>query len=106
MSRRPNKTWLQRLGLREAAPDPAEWVPVFWAGVNDLETGFSQAAADAAKALEDAGLEVTQQPHVLPDDTGFNQAAGGFSPSASGRIRIAVLVHRRDFERAKEVLGR
>jgi len=98
------KSWLERLGL-QAAPDPEEWV-LASSGRIDANTGDSRAAAEAARALSQAGIEAQQKRYVLPDNAGFNQAAGGFTPSVTDRIRVGVLVHRRDLEQAKEVLGR
>jgi hypothetical protein len=100
----PKKSWRDWLGLRAPAPDPNDWVLATSARVDNAETSHSKGAARAAQALEHAGLEVQQRPYVLPDETGFNRAAGGFSPSGVDRIRIAVLVHRRDLERATAVL--
>jgi hypothetical protein len=100
----PRKSWRERLGLRQPVPDRDEWVPVTAAPIDNAETGFSSDATQAAQALKDAGVEAQQRPFVLPDSTGFMGAAGGFSRGVTDRIQVAVLVHRRDFERAKEVL--
>ncbi len=100
---RPRKNWRERLGLGQPEPGPADWVSVISARVTDAETGFSRTAARAAQVLTDAGMETEQRPYTLPDNTSFNRLPGAIS-SPVDRIRVAVLVRRRDLERAKEVL--
>jgi hypothetical protein len=100
---RPKKGWRERLGLKQPEPDPEDWVSVTSARINNFVTGFSRTAARAAQALTDTGIETEQRPYALPDTTGYQRLPGAI-PSPADRIRVAVLVRRRDLERAKEVL--
>jgi hypothetical protein len=75
------------------------------ARIDNAETGSSTTAARAAQVLTDTGIETQQRPYALPDNTGYLRLSGAI-PSPVDRIRIAVLVRRRDLERAKEVLRR
>lgn len=76
---------------------------VILAHANNAQTGFSRTAARAAQELTDASIEAEQRPYTLPDSTGFHALPGAI-PSPFDRIRVAVLVRRRDLERANEVL--
>ncbi len=102
-SGRPRKSWREHLGLGQPELDPDDWVSVTSTRIDDAETGFSRAAARAAQALTDAGIETEQRPYALPDTTGYHRLPGAI-PGPADRIRVAVLVRRRDLERAKEVL--
>jgi hypothetical protein len=102
-SRGSRKSWRERLGLQEPEPDPGDWVPVTSAGINNGATGFSRTAARAAQVLTDTGIETEQRPYVLADAGGYLRLPGAI-PSSADRIRVAVLVRRRDLDRAKEVL--
>ena len=98
----PKKSWRDRLGLRQAAPDPDEWVPVSSAHVDNAETGFSKGAARVVQVLEDAGRETEQRPYVLPDHTGYH----ALNPAGvNERIGVAVLVRQRDLDAARVGLG-
>jgi hypothetical protein len=87
-------------GSSRPPQDPDEWVPVTSATVDDANTGFSSLASRSAKALEAAGIETQQKPYVLPDAPA-TQTSG---PDVTDRIRVAVLVHYRDLDRARERL--
>jgi hypothetical protein len=102
-SGRPRKSWRERLGVQRPAPDPDDWVSVISARVNDAETGFSGTAVRAAKVLTESGIQTERRPYALPDSGGYLRLPGAL-PSSVDRIRVAVLVRRRDLERAKEVL--
>jgi hypothetical protein len=78
-------------------------VPVTTALIDNAETGFSTTAARAAQLLTDTGIETEQHPYALPDNTGSLGLSGAI-PSPVDRIQVAVVVRRRDLERAKEVL--
>jgi hypothetical protein len=103
-SPRPKRSWRERLGLQQPAPDPDEWVTAVSTVVDDTETGFSELADSAVTALAQDGIETERRPYVIPDRGGVNWLPG-FTPNASDRIRIAVLVRRRDLERARAALG-
>ena len=97
---RQRRTWRERLGLQPPPQDPDEWVPVTSATVDDANTGFSSLASPSAKALEAAGIETQQKPYVLPDAPATRTSG----PDVTDRIRVAVLVHHRDLDRARERL--
>lgn len=90
-------------GLRSAAPSHEDLVPVGSAAVDDPQTGFSEDAARVTRLLTDAGVEAHQRPYVLPDRA-INSLPLAQSPNPVDRIRIAVVVHATDLERAKEIL--
>jgi hypothetical protein len=102
-SPRTGKSWRERLGLAPAAPDPDDWVPVLSARVTDPGAHTSRTATRAAQLLTESGVEFEQRPYTLPDDGGYHRLVGTV-PSAVDRVRIAVLVRRRDLERAKDLL--
>ena len=77
-------------------------MPVTSASVDNPQTGFSSLASRAAKALETAGIETQQKPYALPDEP----ATRSSGPDVIDRIRVAVLVHHRDLDRARERLHR
>jgi hypothetical protein len=94
------RTWRERLGLQPPPQDPDAWVPVTSASVDNAQTGFSSLASRSAKALEAAGIETQQKPYVLPDEPATHTSG----PEVTDRIRVAVLVHYRDLDRAREQL--
>jgi hypothetical protein len=77
-------------------------------GIDEPETGFSDAAAKISGALAEAGIEAQQRVYARPDQgrtSAFTvQALVGGLPAVN-RVRIAILVHNRDLERAKNVLA-
>jgi hypothetical protein len=101
--------WLKKLGLEPAPPPPEQWVPLVAGRVDDAETGFSRLASGVAGVLKDAGIDAQQRPYVVPDQ---NVAVASWlrgtfvGPSATERIRIAVLVHYGDLEQARQRIVR
>jgi hypothetical protein len=86
--------FLQRLGLTPGPPDPEEWVEL-------AESTPGSTVADGLVAgLRALGIEAREKPYVAPD--GVFDLGGG--PDAGSRVRLAVLVHRRDEARATEYL--
>ena len=65
--------------------------------------GLLEDRRSGSKVLTDSGIETEQRPYTLPDSGGYLRLPGVI-PSPVDRIRVAVLVRRRDLERAKEVL--
>lgn len=98
------------MGLQEPPVDPDAWMVV--AGdlvVDDAETGFCADASRIANALKASGIEAQQRSYVLPDrgrtsNFSFGMITGG--APAAGRIRIAVVVHNRDLDRAGALVAR
>jgi hypothetical protein len=108
--RQPRRNrWLKWAGLQEPPIDPDAWMAVARdLGVDDAETGFSEAAAQVSDALKAAGIESQQHVYARPDagrTSAFTvQALVGGLPAAN-RVRIAVLVHNRDLEQAKKLVA-
>ncbi|MGO9788802.1 MAG: hypothetical protein ACLP8S_04495 [Solirubrobacteraceae bacterium] len=100
-SGRPRRSWRERLELQHAVPDPDDWVSVVSARINDAETGSSRTVARAAKVLTDSGIQTEQRPHTLPDSGGYLRLPGAI-PSPVERVRVAVLVRRRDWSAPKK----
>lgn len=90
--------------------DPDAWTPVARdLSVDDVETGHCEEASKAVAALRAAGIEARQRAYVLQDDIGMGRSGFhllGPGPAAADRIRVAVLVRQREFERATEILAR
>lgn len=107
--RAPKRRWLKWIGLQEPPIDPDAWMAVAQdLGVDDAESGFSEAASRIADALKAAGIEAHQRVYARPDQgrtSAFTlQALVGGLPAAN-RVRIAVVVHNRDLERAKSIVS-
>jgi hypothetical protein len=105
----PKRKWLKWVGLQEPPIDPDAWIAVAKdLGVDNAETGVSEEASLIADALKAAGIEAHQSVYARPDqgrNSGFTlQAFVGGLPAAD-RIRIAVVVHHRDFERAQKLVA-
>lgn len=102
---KPKRGLLQRLGLQGPShpPDPDEWVQVAEGHVSDPDSGFSARATSVVDILAAIGIEARQRPYLMPEK--ISMFPGTEMSSASERILIAVLVHRRDADRAKELLG-
>jgi hypothetical protein len=73
--------------------------------VDDSDTGAADYSSAIVKALAEAGVEARQRPYVVPDNSGLAAAANLVNQSAPDRVRVAVLVHTRDLERAKSIVG-
>lgn len=93
-------------GLQQPQPpeDADAWTPVAQdLPVDDAETGRCEEAAKLVARLAAAGIEGRQHPYVLQDDISIGRSGLrllGPGPAAADRIRVAVLVRRRDLERA------
>lgn len=89
--------------------DPDAWTPVAQdLPVDDAETGHCEEAAKLVARLTAAGVEARQHVYVLQDDISIGRSGFrllGPGPAAADRIRVAVLVHRRDLERAGELVA-
>lgn len=91
--------WLHWLGLDEPPPDPAAWIPVATdCPVEDPVKGSSETAGKIVKVLADGGVEAHQRAYVRADQMAL------VGPEAADRIRVAVLVHNRDLDRAQALL--
>ena len=97
MSETPKRGWLERLGLRASAPDPEDWVVVA-EGKLDTESRSSDAEG-IVELLTGAGLEARAESYIR-DDSALHGITGGETPRAQERVRVAVLVRRRDQARA------
>jgi hypothetical protein len=62
-------------------------------------------AARTVALLADAGVQAQARPYVLPDDSPRRGWMGDVGPDAEARLRVAVVVRRRDLAKAEEVLG-
>ena len=100
---RPKHRWLAWMGLQAPPTDPDAWVPVASGRVSDPTTGASDFAKAIAQTLADAGIEAHQRPYVVPASLAGLLTLGG--ASASDRVRVAVLVHARDEQRARPLVG-
>jgi hypothetical protein len=105
----PKHRWLKWVGLQEPPVDPDAWMAVAKdLGVDDAETGVSEVASRIADALTAAGIEAHQRVYARPDqgrNSSFTlQSFGGGLPAAN-RVRIAVVVHNRDLERAQKLVA-
>lgn len=96
--------WLKRLGLQAPAQDPDAWTPIVTDQlVDDPATGTSNIAARIIEVLASAGIEAQQRPYVVPHQPKLNVNVGVLAdpgPDAADRLRVSVLVHNRDLERA------
>jgi hypothetical protein len=97
------RSWRERFGRTAPAPDPDAWVALVSEHIDDPATGASEHAKRVAAALEEQAIEVQLRPYVPPDQPGAIPAVTGLSAlrSVDDRIRVAVLVRRRDLERAR-----
>jgi hypothetical protein len=102
---KPKHRWLAWVGLQEPPADPDSWVPVATGQVDDSDTGASDYASAVVQALAAAQIEAHQRPYVVPDSTGLAAAVLLSSRSATDRVHVAVLVHARDVEHARTVVG-
>lgn len=105
----PRRKWLKWVGLQEPTIDPDAWMAVTQdLGVDDAETGFSEAASRISDALKAAGIEAHQRVYARPDQgrtSAFTlQALVGGLPAAN-RVRVAVVVHNRDLEQANAIVS-
>jgi len=102
---KPKHRWLAWVGLQEPPPDPDAWVPVATGRVDDPDTGASNYASAVVRVLADAGIEAHQRPYVVPDNAGLVAAALLDTRSVDDRVRVAVLAHSVDLERARSVVA-
>lgn len=107
---RHGHNWLRWLGLEEPPADPDAWVAVVQnLPVENFETGYSALAHRLTDALRAAGIEAHQRAYARADQgntSGFSmRTLIGGDPTAA-RVRIAVVVHGRDLERAQQVAGK
>lgn len=102
---KPKHRWLAWVGLQEPPAGPDAWLPVATGRVDDSDTGASDYASAVVQALADAQIEAHQRPYVVPDNTGLAAALFASNRSAADRVRVAVLVHSRDLERARPIVG-
>lgn len=102
--------WAGLHSRQEPEVDPDAWTPVAKdLSVDDVETGHCEEASRAVAALRAAGIEARGRAYVLQDDISMGRSGFrllGPGPAAADRIRIAVLVRQREFERASEILAR
>lgn len=103
-SDKPKHKLLKWVGLQAPPPDPESWVLVATGAVDNAGTGASDYASTIAKALGGKNIEARQHPYVVPDNTGLAAGAMPVSKSTVARVRVAVLVHRRDLDRARAVV--
>jgi hypothetical protein len=103
---------LRWAGLEEPANapvDPDAWTPVTKdLLVDDAETGHCEEAGSAVATLSAAGIEARSRAYVLQDDISMGRSGFrllGPGPGAADRIRVAVLVRRRELDRARELLA-
>jgi hypothetical protein len=89
------------MGLEAGAADPDEWVRVHSSPSTDPGGLFAAQRARIQAALTSAGIDVREQPYLLPDHN--SRYSVGTSPAE--RIEIATLVHRRDQAQAERVLA-
>lgn len=97
------------MGLQEPPLDPDAWMAVAKdLAVDNADTGLSEEASRIADALEAVGIEAQQRAYARPDqgrNSGFTlQAFVGGLPAAN-RVRVAVVVHSRDLERAQKLVA-
>lgn len=102
--------WLKWLGLEEPPADPDAWMAVVQdLPVENIETGYSAMAHRLTEALTAAGIEAHQRAYARPDQGNTSSFSMrtliGGDPTAA-RVRIAVVVHSRDLERARQVAGK
>lgn len=89
------------LGARGASA-PGEWVEIVsHLRIDDPESGGSSQAERVCDVLAAGGVETNRRSYVLPDSTYW---FGGAGPKAADRLRVAVLVRRRDLDRGNELL--
>lgn len=101
----PKHRWLAWVGLQAPPADPDAWVPVTSGRVDDPDTGASGYTSAVVQALADAQIEAHQRPYVVPDSAGLPAALLASNRSAADRVRVAVLVHARDVDQARIVVG-
>lgn len=103
-SNTPKRRWLKWVGLQESEPDPEAWTAIATGiPIDEPATGTSDTAAGIVEILRRAGIEARQQVYVLPDQVKLTigpGVAGDSGPDPASRLRVAVLVHNRDLERA------
>ena len=70
-----------------------------------LETeSISNYAERIVELLAEAGVQAEAKPYVRPDAQGLSGITGGDGPTATARVRVGVMVHRRDQARAEEIV--
>jgi hypothetical protein len=94
--------WLERLGLKTDRADPEEWVIVA-SSRQDTES-VSQYAERTVDILAEASIQAEAKPYVRPDDSTLRGITGDDGSTAQSRLRVAVVVRRRDQVRAEEIL--
>lgn len=103
------RKWAGLQQPQEPRVDPDAWTPLARdLPVDDAETGRCEQAAKLVARLNAAGIEGRQHPYVLQDDISIGRSGLrllGPGPAAADRIRVAVLVRRRDLERAAELVA-
>ena len=101
--------WLKWVGLQEPPVDPDAWMAVVKdLAVDDAETGVCVAAARVTEALKAAGIEAEQRAYVRTKQgrvSGMSWGAFVGGTPAADRVKVAVLVHNRDLERARSVVA-
>jgi hypothetical protein len=101
--------WLKWVGLEEPPVDPEAWMAVVKdLGVDDVDSGVCKAATRVAEALKAAGIEADQRVYVRTDQgrvSGMSWGAFVGGTPAADRVKVAVLVHNRDLERATSVVA-
>lgn len=100
----PKRRWLKWVGLQESPPDPDAWASIVTGiRIDNPATGTSDSAAGIVEILRRAGIEAQQQVYALPDQVKLSSIGGvdgSPGPDAADRLRVSVLVHNRDLERA------
>lgn len=103
------RKWAGLQQPQQPPADPDAWTPVAKGlRVDDAETGHSEQADELAAALTAAGIEARQRAYVLQDDIGMGRSGFrllGPGPAPADRIRVEVLVHHRDVERAGDLIA-
>ncbi len=102
---KPKHRWLAWVGLQAPPADPDAWVLVASGRVDDADTGASGYASAVVQALADAQIEAHQRPYVVPDNAGLSAALLASNRSSADRVRVAVLVHAREVDQARVVVG-
>jgi hypothetical protein len=103
------RRWLKWMGLQEPPIDPDAWMAVAKdLGVDDAATGLCVEAKRLADALTAAGIEAHQRSYAAPDQGAtsnfrFGTLVGG--DVAASRVRVAVVVHQRDLDRANALVA-
>ena len=101
--------WLRWAGLEDPPPEADSWVPIVRGlACSDRETHTSTMGARLVDRLSDAGIEAQQRSYEFDVPSSPGQTISGlvgFGGSMGGRmaLRVAVLVHNRDRERAVQI---